>query len=77
MTWLQRTVTLTVMVVSAVHALEFVYRRHEQMTSFLEEINDEFSTITHLYSAGKSVEGKLYPTLPILTTMKQMNEHKS
>lgn len=43
----------------SVAALDFGYHHQEEMEAFLKNIAQDYSSITHLHSIGKSVEGRV------------------
>ena len=38
--------------------LDFVYHQHESLQNYLINISETYSNITHLYSIGKSIQGR-------------------
>ena len=40
--------------------LNFTYHNFDELTLYLRDVAETYPDITHLYSIGKSVEGKIY-----------------
>ncbi|XP_033748148.1 carboxypeptidase M-like [Pecten maximus] len=52
------TVAMTMISLSVVTSLDFTYHRQPAMASFLQNLSVNYPDITHLYSIGRSVEGR-------------------
>ncbi|XP_017511570.2 carboxypeptidase M isoform X1 [Manis javanica] len=57
----------------SVAALDFGYHHQEEMEAFLKNIAQDYSSITHLHSIGKSVEGR---NLWVLVVGRSPKEHR-
>ncbi|XP_055515979.1 carboxypeptidase M isoform X1 [Leucoraja erinacea] len=54
-------------------SLDFKYHRTDFLETFLKDVHANFSSITHLYSIGKSVEGR---ELSVIVIGETPNEHR-
>lgn len=54
----------------SVAALDFSYHHQEEMEAFLKSVAQNYTSITHLHSIGKSVKGRVrlrhFPEAPVL-----------
>lgn len=48
-----------VLLLPVVAALDFRYHHQQEMEAFLKKVAQDYSSITHLHSIGKSVEGRV------------------